>query len=60
MIAPLKSAKLVGYLFKSETFYMGIRIYKLFYKQPVYKQLALGTQFVKQVLGLNHLQQEAI
>ena len=26
-----------------------------FYKQPVYKQLALGSQITKQLLGLNRL-----
>ena len=28
----------------------------IFYKQPVYRELAFGTYFDKQLLGLNHLQ----
>ena len=32
-----------------------INWYKLFYKQPAYKQLALGLQIAKQLLGLNPL-----
>ena len=36
-------------------FVPGIRRYTfIFYKQLVYKQLALGMQFIKQLLGLNH------
>ena len=29
----------------------------VFYKQPIYKQLALGWQIAKQLLGLNSLPQ---
>ena len=32
-----------------------INWYKRFYKQPVYKQLALGLQTAKQLSGLNPL-----